>query len=192
MRYRFEKVKDTTWSSYDRQKERYETIKHLLGDGATGAEIGVYKGGFAEFLLPHCDLLYLVDPWYIKDPFWSEDKNVESSAVRACINIMNTYIEELESGKIKVIIDFSIPFLKSLPDDSLDWVYIDSSHKYKNTLREIQLSRQKVKNGGFLIGDDYHKEGVLEAVSEFCRQRKRRVPDLILDKKNQWAMENIK
>ena len=191
MLYRFEKEKDTKWSSYDWQKVRYETIKHLLGGGAIGAEIGVYRGGFAEFLLPHCELLYLLDPWYIKNPFWSDEKTPQNSSVRACLNIMNNYIDEMESGQIKIVINYSVPFLRSLQDNYLDWVYIDSSHTYKNTLKEIQLSAQKVKNDGFIIGDDYHKPGVIEAANEFCRQSNRKVPDLILNEKNQWAMRNI-
>lgn len=36
----------------------------------TAAEIGVYNGGFGEFLLPHCRMLYLVDSWYRHSGFW--------------------------------------------------------------------------------------------------------------------------
>lgn len=61
--YRFDKVKDASWNSFERQKQRYEVIRHLLGTESIGAEIGVYKGGFGEFLRLHCHKLYLVDPW---------------------------------------------------------------------------------------------------------------------------------
>ena len=64
MVYRFPRWKDASWNSFERQRERYETIRPFLGQDLVGAEIGVYKGGFGEFLLGHCRKLYLVDPWY--------------------------------------------------------------------------------------------------------------------------------
>jgi Methyltransferase domain len=169
--YRFPRFKDASWNSYDRQKQRYETIRPLLGEHAVGAEIGVYKGGFGEFLLPHCKLLYLVDPWYRLKPFWGSPSE-ENSSVRAFIEIMRVYTEDIEDGRVQVIPQFATEFLASVPSGQLDWVYLDASHEYATTLAEIHLALNAIKHGGFLIGDDYDpnpssfQHGVFLAVNE--------------------------
>lgn len=40
--------------AFERQQTRYKVLWPFLGQNLVGAEIGVYKGGFGEFLLQHC------------------------------------------------------------------------------------------------------------------------------------------
>ena len=62
------------------------------------------------------------------------------------------------------------------PDQSLDFVYLDSDHKYQSVKSEIEAWYPKVKVGGILAGHDYiersHIEefGVIQAVTEFIEQ----------------------
>jgi predicted O-methyltransferase YrrM len=53
-------------------------------------------------------------------------------------------------------------------DQSLDFVFIDLSHTYEDTLREIRTYLPKIKPGGIIAGHDYHPEwpGVIKAVNE--------------------------
>lgn len=52
-------------------------------------------------------------------------------------------------------------------DGYLDFVFIDSSHKYEETKAEIRLWYHKVKEGGILAGHDiYREEAVMQAVSQ--------------------------
>jgi hypothetical protein len=189
MEYRFPRYKDASWNSYARQFQRYSVIKHLLGADSIGAEVGVYKGGFGEFLLPHCRRLYLVDPWYRLKPFWgvAEKKN---SAVRAFIEILTVYEEEIEAGRVQVILDFAEPFMRSLAPRSLDWIYLDASHSYEATMQELEAAQNVVRKGGYIIGDDYdpdpasNQHGVYRAVNEVLRQTDRQ---LLVDDSRQWA-----
>jgi hypothetical protein len=189
MQYRFPHIKDASWNSYNRHRERYSAIESLLGTGSTGAEIGVYKGGFAEFLLPHCDRLYLVDPWFRLKPYWGEPC-LENSAVRALINILTVYADDIDAGKVQVITDFSVDFLGTLKDGQLDWVYLDASHSYETTVAELHASFRVVRSGGHVIGDDFdpdpasRQHGVYRAVQEFARNRGL---DLVLNTSRQWA-----
>lgn len=189
MEYRFPRYKDASWNSFDRQKERYEIIRHLLGENSTGAEVGVYKGGFGEFLLPHCKRLYLVDPWYRLKPFWGKP-SPESSAVEALIKILTVYARDIDSGRVQVIPDFSVPFFGSRADREFDWIYLDASHAYEHTMREIECAVRVIREGGYLIGDDYDpnpesfQHGVFRAVNEFVASTGR---ELILNKSRQWA-----
>jgi len=46
-------------------------------------------------------------------------------------------------------------YLARRPEGKYDWVYIDTSHDYESTLRQIDLSIPVVKQGGWLAGDDF-------------------------------------
>jgi hypothetical protein len=71
-----------------------------------------------------------------------------------------------------VIVDFGEKFLKSIPPSHLDWVYLDASHDYQNTLDELAAAITAVRNGGWILGDDYvpdpdsHQHGVFRAVND--------------------------
>ncbi len=190
--YRFPKYKDASWNSYDRQHQRYSIIKHLLGNKSAGAEIGVYKGGFGEFLLPHCRLLYLVDPWYRLKPFWGpEAGRPENSAVRALIQILTVYADDIDAGRVQVIPDFSVPFLQTLKDDALDWIYLDASHSYEATMAELKAAHRIVRPDGYIIGDDYDpnpesfQNGVFRAVNEFMKEHGY---EFVVNESRQWAL----
>ena len=51
---------------------------------------------------------------------------------------------------------------------SADLIYIDASHEYAPVKEDINLYWDILKNGGTMIGDDYHPEwpGVIRAVNE--------------------------
>lgn len=191
VKYRFPRNKDASWNSYDRQRERYSVIRHLLGENSVGAEIGVYKGGFGEFLLPHCRLLYLVDPWYRLKPYWGE-KMTENSATRALIYILNTYVDEIDAGRVQVIVDFSISFLSSLKKGALDWIYLDASHRYEETIKEIEQAARAVRSGGYILGDDFdpdpasNQHGVYLAVTEWISSRSLK---LEVNHSRQWGFK---
>jgi len=58
-----------------------------------------------------------------------------------------------------------------LPDNYLDWAYIDGNHLYEFVKADIAFYTRKVKPGGFILGDDYMdtdwwKDGVKRAVDE--------------------------
>lgn len=192
MKYRFEKWKDANWNSYERQKARYEIIAPLLGKSCVGAEIGVYKGGFGEFLLQHCSKLYLVDPWYRNGGFWKSDI-ANDSRVDTVIELLSIYKQQIEQGLVELVVEYSEPFLRSVPDDYFDFVYIDSSHAYKQTREELKLAAKKVKKGksGVILGDDYdprpesRQHGVYLAVNEFIEETGAK---MVLDKGRQWGL----
>ena len=70
----------------------------------------------------------------------------------------------------------SVEYLKSLTENSLDWVYIDTDHTYATTKAELEAAAIAVKKEGYICGHDYtsisysglRRYGVVEAVNEFC------------------------
>ena len=139
------------------------------------AELGVFKGEFSSQIINICNpnKLYLVDIF---------SGRVESGDVNGN-NIISINGEELKkivenkfssNTKVKIIKSCSVEFLKSLEENYLDVVYIDSSHQYEHTKKELEESFFKVKKNGFICGHDYHPRfnGVVRAVNEFCEEKK--------------------
>lgn len=80
--------------------------------------------------------------------------------------------KEIEQGSVQVHHEFSQVYLATLPDHSLDWIYLDSDHSYPTIHAELRLARKKVKWGGWIMGHDYCTvlPDVERAVDEFCRK----------------------
>lgn len=62
----------------------------------------------------------------------------------------------------------SVKAAKYVPDDSLDFVFIDAGHAYGAVKADIAAWSPKVKRGGEILGHDFHKKfpGVIKAVKE--------------------------
>jgi cephalosporin hydroxylase len=60
-----------------------------------------------------------------------------------------------------------------MSDGHLDWAYVDSSHAYDHTLKELRLLARKVNASGVIAGDDWREDpshrhhGICRAVREF-------------------------
>jgi len=157
-------------------KRRFRILSPFCRAGDIGAEIGVFKGAFVEYLLSTGpSKLFLVDPWYLSGPAWPWSKGNQST-IDALAEIFKAFRSEIEDGLVIPRIEYCQTFLNSLNDQSLDWVYIDTTHTYEDTLCELRLSSKKVKKGGFIMGDDYYFEevtersGVHRAVNEFIAE----------------------
>lgn len=160
-------------SSPERCRARFEVIRPYLKHGGIGAELGVFKGSFTDYLLASApSKLYLVDPWFRAVPIWPWAHGNQSSVV-ALTKILEAFQDEIEAQIIEPRIEWSQDFLRTLPNASLDWVYIDSVHTYEQTQLELELCFTKLKHDGFVIGDDYNKDprayhtGVFEAVTHW-------------------------
>ncbi len=99
----------------------------------------------------------------------------------------------LGEGDVHIHNEFSTDWLNSIPDDYLDWAYIDSSHAFEQTLQELYLLERKVKKTGIVFGDDFYPNenhqhhGVYQAVQKFTREA---AYDLVYaDANMQWAIK---
>lgn len=65
----------------------------------------------------------------------------------------------------------SLAVLDAFDDGALDWVYVNSTHEYEDTLAELRASAEKVVDDGYIAGDDYNVfHGVIPAVHQFCAE----------------------
>lgn len=96
------------------------------------AEIGVFEGNFAAFVLKHCpsvETYYMIDPWRHLDS-WNKPANkddVEFERILETAKAQTNFAEHrrvILRGKTTEVID-------SIPDEKLDFAYIDGDHTLK-------------------------------------------------------------
>ncbi|MCF6391020.1 class I SAM-dependent methyltransferase [Mycobacterium sp. MBM] len=169
---RSERIQD----AYERYKNgrRREVLVAVVPVAGVGAELGVHKGHLTPFLVEWLKpkKLYAVDPWHLLGPRW-EWAAGDKSTVNALARTIRRLRPAIETGQVEVVVQDDLVFLSEMADGALDWVYLDSSHMYDHTVKELELLIRKVKPGGIIAGDDWqpapqHRHhGVCKAVREF-------------------------
>jgi len=120
------------------------------------AEIGVWRGEFAEHILrccPSVERYYMVDPWQHLDD-WNKPANVSDQEFE---QIFSEAIERTAfAGDKRVIVrGTTIQALVKLERAELDAVYIDSNHTLKGITIDLISLYDKVTSDGFILGDDF-------------------------------------
>ena len=130
-------------------------------DFKTGAEIGVDEGNYSKLI---CDTnpqlkLYAVDPWLKYDEYREYiDQRHMDRVYDYCVKRMSNEIKE---GRYVVIRKKSMDALADIPDESLDWVYIDANHEGEYPYQDITEWAKKVRKGGIVSGHDFVRVRVL-------------------------------
>lgn len=153
-------------------KSKYDLIKHFAELGFTiGAEVGVSMGYLSEAMfkaIPNLKL-YCVDVWdYYNNNRWSASERKNALYYRRACTKLAPYNSEL-------IKDTSMSAVRRIPDESLDFVYIDSNHSFDYVMEDLINWSKKVKKGGIVSGDDYYHfggAGVVEAVDAYAKAHK--------------------
>ena len=147
---------------------RLEILKELKKSSIC-AELGVAYGEFSDQILEIVkpELLVLVDSYPNKGNFVDEGnlKYIEKK-----------YQKLAEEKKIQIINEDSVKAASMFEENFFDWIYIDTTHSYHQTLGELRAWKNKIKGDGYILGHDYImgnwiddiKYGVQEAVHQFC------------------------
>jgi predicted O-methyltransferase YrrM len=121
-------------------------------------EVGVYRGDFAAHILNACpsiDRYYMVDPWRHLDA-WNKPANREDEAFEGY------YAEALEKTsaheKRRVVLrGRTTDVVDEVPDESLDFVYVDGDHTLRGVTIDLVGWHEKVRRGGWIGGDDFRR-----------------------------------
>jgi hypothetical protein len=147
-----------------------EELLTLIPKNGIGAEIGVFEGAFSEIIYSTTDpkKLYLVD--LFEGPMCSGDKNggnMKHIILEDAYKILTEKYKE--ENRISFFKGKSEIFLNSLPDNYLDFIYIDGDHSYEGCKIDLNLAKTKVKKNGIIAGHDYCNmfTAVMRAVDEF-------------------------
>lgn len=147
----------------------------------SGAEIGVYKGEFSEILcLQNPDLkLYCIDPW---ETYESEDPEFYAQDQKALDEFYQEAKTRLSKYNCQIIKKASMEAIKDFKPGSLDFVYIDANHSYKNMAEDIDGWSKIVRKDGIVSGHDYghfkHKDrnlGTKKAINEYVEKHKKKL-----------------
>jgi|688.fasta_scaffold70176_8 hypothetical protein len=123
-----------------------------------GAEIGCAFGGYARTLLAKWKgtKLYMVDPWQQQDnEVYREKTNRDNPFEGWYREVLGLAARD---PRVVVLRHFSVEGAKQVPDDSLDFAYIDGNHSYKAVLEDMDAWWPKVRKGGLLCGHDFYNE----------------------------------
>ena len=116
-----------------------------------GAEIGTEYGTYAKCLcdtMPGLKLL-CVDAWMSYGDYrWNYSQESQEEIYNKCKEILAPYNVDIRRG-------FSMDVVKTIPDESLDFVFIDGNHDFQNATNDIAEWSKKVKKGGIVSGHDY-------------------------------------
>jgi hypothetical protein len=159
------------------------------------AELGVFEGKYSEKILKICSprKLILIDLWH----------GVCQSGDKDGLNIVKANLDEVfallsekyaSSNVVSLIRGDVVKELSKFSDNSLDCVYIDARHSYAHVKKNLDVCRNKVRNGGFIIGHDYSIKtvGVIQAVNEFCFKNNLKVAVLTKDACPSYLIVNFK
>lgn len=180
-----------------------EDFLKILPRHSVGAELGVFQGKFSEAILRIVQPreLHLIDPWWkMMGEYYGEWSRRHNDgkllSTRAAYEQAVARVKAVDKEGVAVFhVADDLECLKQFDEAYFDWIYIDSSHQYEHTQRELALARRKVKPGGIIAGHDWHTDpthvhhGVCRAVRDFCRQYGWKV--VRLDRHTQWAIQQI-
>lgn len=147
---------------------------------AVFVEIGAWLGRSTAYLAQRIkesgkDIrLYVVDTWKGSPGEQAHEDEVR----RAGGSIYPAFLENMRRAQVDDVI-LPMPMrsdlaAQSFADESLDFVFLDSSNRYEDVVRDLSQWYPKVRLGGVLAGHDYQPgcPDVVRAVNEFFRSEK--------------------
>jgi hypothetical protein len=139
-----------------------------------GAEVGIYNGEFSQALLRSVKnlTLYMIDPYKHWPDGIYEDRVNDCQEIQDARCDLVKLIASKYDNRAQFLRMTSIKALGYIPDNSLDFVYIDANHEHEFIEQDIKGWHKKVKKGGVVSGHDFSDEfyGVKLAVTEFCNR----------------------
>ena len=133
-----------------------------LGGFQQGIEVGVADGRFSEhFLKVGGDHI----SWHMVEPFPNAQLKTRFhiSPVGKANFLRGTWAERrvgrLTDKRFSMKLSTDTTLLNSIPDMSVDFVYLDGAHDYTTVKAELPAYFQKVRSGGVLAGHDYCNYG---------------------------------
>lgn len=141
-----------------KSQDRYELCINIINENAFKkiAEVGVYKGDFAEKLLTNCPLIEkyaMIDPWRnLSD--WNKPANKND------ITFEKYYAETMSKthfakNKRVVFRGKTTEVIDQIPANEFDFIYIDGDHTLKGITIDLISFWSKLKDGGIIMGDDF-------------------------------------
>ena len=167
------KIQKKNISNLRTKLNRIEILKDL-NKNCVCAELGVAYGEFSDQILKILEpkLLVLIDS-YPNDGNFVDEGSLD--------HLQKKFSNHVNNKQVKIINRDSISSVSIFEKNYFDWIYIDTTHEYNQTLKELRAWKDRIKKDGFIFGHDYVmgnwedgiKYGVKEAVHQFCVEENR-------------------
>ena len=157
-----------------------------LGYTGSSAEVGVWHGHFSSIVVDGWKQArgthFLVDPYrpVASCDALRRDKHCTLSAAdfdealaKAKAAIATAQARRPHARPVRFVRRDSLAAAPSVPDASLDFVYVDAAHDHHSVKMDLHAWARKVCPGGLLAGHDFSERGVASAVHEFLNRRRR-------------------
>lgn len=178
-------VKIDGWMDRDELAWLYERASELP-TGGIWVEVGCWKG--RSFLvtalgLPPRTEIHAVDTWkgdYSSKGHW-EAREIPGW-LRWNFDLVTKAIGSIRQQDRISVHTHALPSQQAanfFDDGSVDGVFIDACHDYRNVINDLTVWKPKLKKGGLLCGHDYAYEEVARAVEEL-------LPNFELGPKTIW------
>jgi predicted O-methyltransferase YrrM len=152
----------------------YSRVVAQAPDDAVFVEIGCWKGKSSSYLAEQIAnsgksiKLYCVDTWKGSkgEPIHDNDPDVINQTLFETFTANMKPFEQYYTA----IRSTSLQAAEKFENNSLDFVYIDASHFYKDVKDDVSAWLPKVKKGGIIAGDDYNSRDVKKAVLQVLKK----------------------
>lgn len=146
----------------------------LIKKNAQIVEVGVMYGEFSEKILKVCQPkhfvgldVFVAHEWPI---IWGEESDKYFKGKTHEQFYLDKFADYVQKNIVSTRKGFSYDTLKTFEDQSLDVVYLDADHTYEMVSGELAIVKDKIKEDGVIIVNDYTMNdgyGVVQAVNEF-------------------------
>ena len=143
-------------------RNEFPAFLNECGLVGTGAEIGVLKGVFSEHILRTWkgSTLFSIDAWRNFNVDEYVDINNRSNDEQTLYYAKTTL-------RLRSFGDRSIVWRMTseqatiiIPDNTLDFCYIDADHSYDGVKNDLDIWLPKIKLNGIICGHDYIEDGL--------------------------------
>jgi hypothetical protein len=134
-----------------------------------GCEIGVERGYTTEYFLRvnKTTKIYCIDPFANYIDWNGENKNERDMVYKEFLQRMSPF-----SDRVNIIKKYSDDAVNDVPDNSLDFIFIDGLHTYEQVTKDMQNYYDKVKSGGIFSGHDFSLiDCINRAVKDFAKTK---------------------
>lgn len=150
------------FNTYTAIVEKFPSNSHFVEVGAWTGDSSIYMA--KEIKRYNKNIKFdVIDIWELGE--WSDSDHFNFKD-----NLYDRFLYNIKENDVENIINpikmFSEEASKLYKNESLDFVFLDASHKYQDIRKDIICWLPKVKPTGILAGHDYNWEEVKRAVDE--------------------------
>jgi SAM-dependent methyltransferase len=130
---------------------RKDLIPAFTCSGKNVLEIGVGGSSFSRIILESDPAITLtaIDPFFDTEGALSDFYNHD-------VNVKKIKPLQTEFGsRYKFILGESPKDLESIPDNSVDWVFVDGDHRHDSALADLQVAQRVIRPGGIIACHDF-------------------------------------